>query len=267
MNIKSPAYSGEEEAEYAFLEEGIFSSHKLVVGLVLLASISVLIVCMTHWMMNPSTLPIKSVRVEGEFLHLSTDVLRNSVIDVVRDGFFNVNVDLIQTTLFSSPWVDEVTVRRVWPDGLVVRVVEKKVIARWGDRGLVSPEADLFFPERVSIPDGLPLFNGPDNTQALILNRYLQINGELVRRGWSVAGVTLDKRWSWSFSLESGTRVLLGRRDVSARILRFSDLAATEIGKRQEDIDVIDMRYTNGFAVRWKSQHENKVESELNNHG
>jgi cell division septal protein FtsQ len=61
--------------------------------------------------------------------------------------------------------------------------------------------------------------------------------------------------------------VLLGRRDVTARIAAFAELAQTDFGARMDRIAVIDMRYTNGFALRWKSENENNIDAELNDHG
>ena len=268
MNTDEFLYALEEDLEFED-EPGkaLFSTGTLTMGMVFLTIITLLAFLFMRWMMDPATLPIRSVRVEGEFRQLAPDLLRSSVINVVRDGFFKVDVALIQRVLHTNPWVAGVTVRRVWPDGLVVQVLEKQAIARWGDAGLVSPDAELFIPDAGTIPTYLPRFFGPENTHSLILNRYLQIDEILDKQGLQVDGVTLDQRWSWSFRLEDGPEVLLGRREVTSRIERFSAIAATELGEKLHEIDVIDMRYTNGIAIRWKKLQAEKIEPGLNNHG
>ena len=267
MSRESLLYADEGYAEPGQEERRPGSGTKLVFGLALLTGLLLLFVWTARLLTNPAVLPIRNVRVEGEFRHLSREALRDSVVDVVRDGFFNVKVSLIQDALHANPWVAGVTVRRVWPDGLVVKVVEEQAMARWGEQGLLSTAGNIFFPAMDAIPPGLPSFYGPENTHNLILNRYVQIGESLSPHGWTLAEVRLDKRWSWSFSLGSGARVLLGRRDVTARIAAFAELAQTDIGARMDQIAVIDMRYTNGFALRWKSQNENNIDAELNDHG
>jgi cell division protein FtsQ len=267
MSRESLLYADEGYAEPGQEDRRHSGGTKFILGLALLAGLLLLFLWTVRLMSNPATLPIRTVRVEGEFRHLSREALRDSVVDVVRDGFFNVNVSRIQDALHANPWVAGVTVRRVWPDGLVVKVAEEQAMARWGERGLLSTEGNIFFPDADAIPPGLPSFFGPENTHNLISNRYLQISETLAPHGWTLAEVRLDKRWSWSFSLGSGARVLLGRRDVTARIAAFAELAQTDFGARMDQIAIIDMRYTNGFALRWKSQNENNMGAELNDHG
>ncbi|MEX2354049.1 MAG: hypothetical protein WD709_07670, partial [Gammaproteobacteria bacterium] len=56
-------------------------------------------------LMDPATLPVRHVSVSGDFIHLSPFSLERRVSDVVRGGFFNVNVDTIKQTLIQEPWV------------------------------------------------------------------------------------------------------------------------------------------------------------------
>ena len=47
-------------------------------------------------------------------------------------------------------------------------------------------------------------------------------------------------------------RVRLGRRQVDERFERFVAAALPLVAQRGGDIDYVDMRYTNGFAVGWR---------------
>jgi cell division protein FtsQ len=47
--------------------------------------------------------------------------------------------------------------------------------------------------------------------------------------------------------------VRLGRRDVEARLDRFIHTAAPVISHRAGDINYVDMRYSNGFSIGWRS--------------
>jgi cell division protein FtsQ len=46
--------------------------------------------------------------------------------------------------------------------------------------------------------------------------------------------------------------VRLGRRDVDQRLERFIRTASQVIAHRLGDINYVDMRYSNGFAIGWR---------------
>ena len=58
---------------------------------------------------------------------------------------------------------------------------------------------------------------------------------------------------SWEMTLSNGIEVRLGRRDVADRTDLFLDVVADIISSRAADIDYVDMRYSNGFTIGWKS--------------
>jgi len=241
--------------------------NRTITGLFFFIILVVLIVWGRSVLMHPQTLPIKNVRIEGEFRQLSPGTLQTIVAGAVKGGFFNVNVEAIQNALYRNPWVYEVTVRRLWPDGLSVQVTEQTAVARWGDQGLINASAVFFAPEQQTFPEHLPVFNGPENTWSLLFNRYVQVRELLDTRAAGVKSLTLDDRWAWSFILEHGPRIHLGRRDVTDRLERFVNFVYPGIEKRFDHIEVVDMRYTNGFAVKWKNNSSENIQPEQKNHG
>ena len=64
------------------------------------------------------------------------------------------------------------------------------------------------------------------------------------------------RRGAWEFRLDNGVTVRLGRRQVDERFERFMNAAARLVAVRASDIDYIDLRYTNGFAVGWRGRTE-----------
>src|SRR5690606_35640605 len=131
------------------------------------------------YLSDPRALPIRYVRVKGDFRHLSPALLERTAGEVVRGGFFNVNVETVRATLLAEPWVKGVTVRRTWPDGLALYVREQVPVARWGDAALLNRDAEVFVPARESWPEGLPALTGPEGTEALVLERWRYVQQEL----------------------------------------------------------------------------------------
>lgn len=231
-------------------QDGSEHSINLIGGLIAVLVATVIIVGFV-WMMKPATLPIRQVHIEGEFLRLDTNQLQMLVTHEVKGGFFNIDVAAIRNTLMALPWVKDVSVHRVWPDGLRVVVNEQIAIVRWNETGLLNDQGHYFSPEKGSFPEGLPVLEGPDESQKLMLERFKLLQQTY---GLSLVRLHLNERRAWEFELENNLRVVLGRRDFENRIERFVYVVINNLGEKLLQAKEIDMRYTNGFAVRWK-QH------------
>lgn len=220
--------------------------------------VTTVIVAGSLWMMKPTTLPIKQVHIEGEFLRLDTNRMQELVSDKVRGGFFNINVAAIRNTLIALPWVKEVSVHRIWPDGLRVVVNEQTAVVKWNETGLLNDQGHYFAPEKDSFPNGLPVLEGPEDSQELLLKRL-----KLLKQfyGLSVVRLRLNERRAWQFQLDNGLSVVLGRKDFESRIDRFVHVVIKNMGEKLSQAREIDMRYTNGFAVRWKQRAIENIES------
>jgi len=204
------------------------------------------------YLLNPATLPIKQVRIEGEFRNLSTTALQDLARPKVTGGFFNIDVSAVRNTLLTEPWVRDVSVHRVWPDSLQVFVTEQVAVARWKDTGLLNRSSQLFIPDRASIPSGLPVLDGPEGSQAMMLEKYFYLQNHLAPLAIQVSILRLDERRAWMFESTEGLLVVIGRKDFDERVTRFVELIPGNLGAKIHDAEMIDMRYPNGFSVRWK---------------
>ncbi|HEY6824482.1 MAG TPA: cell division protein FtsQ/DivIB, partial [Steroidobacteraceae bacterium] len=82
---------------------------------------------------------------------------------------------------------------------------------------------------------------------------YLAAAGRLTQAGLRLTALRLDARGAWEFDLADGVTVRLGRRQVDERFEKFMNAALKLVTQRGEEISYVDMRYTNGFAIGWRS--------------
>ncbi|MFT5395793.1 MAG: cell division protein FtsQ [Gammaproteobacteria bacterium] len=228
-----------------------------LLGSRLFGSVFVLIfISMMVWggmtLSNPDTLPIKQVRIEGDFTRLSPVDLQLLVTDKVRGGFFNLDVDAVRLALLDEPWVSEVIVKRIWPDALRVIVIEQIPVVRWGESGLLNPAGEYFSPEAETVPIEIPLLSGPVGSEQNLLTRFNSMQKQVQGIGFNIASLFLDDRRAWSLHFTNGIKVTLGRRDFEERFNRVLTLIPTTTSGRIDQIESIDMRYTNGFSILWK---------------
>lgn len=205
-----------------------------------------------RWLLNR---PVEHVVINGEFERVSADRLEAVLSPYMGQGFLATPLDVIQQQLASMPWVATAQVRRKWPGTLAVTVSEERPAARWGERGLLNPQGRLFVSQADHIPAGLPQLDGPEGTEAEVATRYVAIQEQLIHRGLALAALALDKRGAWSLRLSNGIQVRLGSQDVDLRLARFFAALDAVVAAVAAEVNYVDMRYTNGFAVGWKQQH------------
>jgi len=256
-NIKNNSVKNEQVNKNSF-KVGI---HKISLPeIFILLSITMIMVFVINRFNDPSTLPIKQVRIEGEFRQLSTLTLQKLVEDKVKGGFFNIDVTAVSKAVLKEPWVYDVSVHRVWPDGLRVSVKEQIAISRWKNIGLLNREGELFSPDTASFPTELPGFDGPEGTEKLLMSKYQQINLLLEKLDMQLVQLKLNDRRAWTFVLNNDLRVIIGRSDIDKRVTRFIHYVPLGLHEKLAQAKQIDMRYTNGFAVQW---NESKTELDV----
>ncbi len=197
--------------------------------------------------------PIQRVAVLGRFQRVSPMDVEQAVKQRVRGaGLVSIDLADVQRAIEKLPWVDTASVQRAWPRGLQVVVVEQVAAARWGANGILNSRGELFASESRHIPRELPRLAGPSGSEQQVAQRYFAIQGRLVEAGMRITALQLDARGAWRIDLDNGVQVRLGRRQVDERFERFVAAALRLVTQRAVDIDYVDMRYTNGFAVGWK---------------
>ncbi len=198
--------------------------------------------------------PIQSVSVSGRFQRVAPiDVERVVKQHVRSSGLLSVKLDDVRAAIHTLPWVDAVSVQRAWPRGLHVIVIEQVAAARWGDTGLLNTRGELFSNDEHHIPSELARLSGPPGQETTVAQRYLAAQGRLIQAGLRLTALRLDARGAWEFDLANGVTVRLGRRQIDERFDKFINAAAKLVTQRGDDISYVDMRYTNGFAIGWRS--------------
>jgi len=221
----------------------------LLGNIVFLAFFSLLTYSGTLWLMDR---PINSVRIEGRFERVTAVQVEAAMSPYLDEGFLSLDIGDVRSAVERLPWVERASIRRSWPAALNVELVEQRAAARWGKNGLLNVYGELFVQEAKHVPAELPQLSGPDGTQLQVAKRFFDLNARLQQRGLTAVALQLDARGSWGMGLNNGVQVRLGAVAVDDRSHRFFTALDTVLEPLSEQINYIDMRYTNGFAVGWK---------------
>jgi cell division protein FtsQ len=200
-----------------------------------------------RWAVHLPIFAVQEVRVGGVTKHMTLDQVEAIAKRDMHGTFFTLDLPAIRASFEKLPWVRQVTLRRQWPDRLDVTVEEHVPFARWGSLGLVNIQGEVF---EAAYDGKLPVFEGPQGAAKEIKARYGEFRQDLLAIGLTPVRVQLSERRAWRLLLDSGTTFELGRDQVRTRLQRYVAHHAGTVEKLARQIDYIDLRYVNGFAVR-----------------
>lgn len=201
---------------------------------------------------DPRLLPIKSVQVQGPFTHVDAQTVRDAVSPYLTGNFLTVDVRRVQQVVQTLPWVRQAEVRRTWPDAVHITVIEQVPVANWDEDALVNDAGEVFKAPRASYPAGLPSLRGPEGSGKTVVATFQDVSTMLAPLGLHITRVSLDERRAWSLELDNGIQMVLGRGDGYGRLLKFVRFYRRALRDQEAQVERVDLRYSNGFAVRWK---------------
>lgn len=203
---------------------------------------------------DPANFPIKTVSFRGERQGLSWDALQEATEPFLGSGLIRLPVADLQEVLSALPWMKQVDIRKAWPGKVVIRFEEHVPAARWEGEGIVSAEGVYFVPEgKLTHFDHLPQLGGPSSKRAIVWKNYVRMEAILRSDELSIAELRLAPRGAWVVKLNNGIMLHLGRDEVLNRVQQFVRMYKTSIESKQNAVAYVDLRYTRGMAVGWKS--------------
>ena len=225
----------------------------LTVVLVFAAVLVTAVVGAKQYLSNPRNLPVKTVAIKGKFRHLDRDNLRRVMSKAIDGGFFTTDIQRIRQAGLSLPWVDDVSITRVWPDQLIMEVTEQQPVARWGEKALVNGRGQVFYPVKPMRKWPELRLSGTDEKAPVVLGFYARVKAGFATWGLHIRSLALDERAEWNIRLDNGLEIIVGRNDAGERLQRFLRLYGEISAKELKPVRV-DLRYEQGFAVDWQEQ-------------
>jgi cell division protein FtsQ len=206
---------------------------------------------------------IENVNISGSIDAVDREALTTIIRTHSAGGFLRLKMDELESALEKLTWVRQASVQRYWPDTLSVNVLQHSPIARWGDTGLMNAYGDLFFPNDIDAYQTLPMLYGEEVRAKELARTFENSLQQLKLLGLQLRGLFEDERQSKHLVLSDGLVISIGDGDVSDKIDRFATAHKQYLAENLNEVKKIDLRYTNGLAVEWKSPQyaQNMVEN------
>lgn len=213
------------------------------------------------WLTQRPMFTLKVIRIEGMSdaspRHINASTIRNTALPRIKGNFFTADLDAVRLAFEAVPWVRKASVRREWPNQLVVALEEHVPLGTWGDDGrLLSTGGDVFTANLAEAEeDGdLAEFAGPDGSEKEVVARFAELHDWFAPANLTPESLRLSSRYAWSVKLSNGMAVELGREESRAmlreRVARLVGIYPQLVARLQDRIESVDMRYPNGLALK-----------------
>lgn len=233
------------------------ASASTLLGLALLA----LLAAGLWWLAERPMFTLRVIRVDGienaELRHVNQLTVRGSAVPRIKGNFFTANLNSVRLAFEAVPWVRRATVRREWPNQLIVNLEEHRALGTWGDEGrLLSEKGDVFTANLAEAEEDGDLveFFGPEGSAKEVLDRFKQFREWFSPIHLEPTSVQLSGRYAWTLKLNNGMSVELGREQdksiLKGRIERLAAVYPQLLARMQNQIGKVDMRYPNGMALQ-----------------
>ncbi len=221
-------------------------------------------------LMNRPMFTLNVIQIEGwnsnVLKHVNPQIIRSTALGKIRGNFFTTNLDAIRHAFEMVPWVRKASVRREWPDRLIVTLEEHSPLGTWGDDGqILSVKGDVFTANLAEVEEESRLleFSGPQGSEKDVLQHYLDFKDRFRAISLTPEAVRYSKRYAWEVKLNDGVTVQLGREENSAvlkeRVDRLIQVYPELTHRLQGKIESVDLRYPNGLALKASGQELNVV--------
>ena len=200
--------------------------------------------------------PVELIVIKGDYSNVTQAELAAWVEPLLQGGMISLDLEQLREGVKTHPWIARARVSRQWPDGILIEVEEELPVARWGTSGFLNSRGQSLQITDNSGLQELPLLTGPSGWEGELMNGYREMAEQLLTVNLQVDGVAMSERGSWRVSLQNGPVLLLGRNDAAEKMKRFLVVWRQQLEKQAEHIELVDLRYDNGVAVRWQPSDE-----------
>ncbi|PCJ40669.1 MAG: hypothetical protein COA71_10530 [SAR86 cluster bacterium] len=226
---------------------------KKAVLVVLLGSLLILLGLNSRTLVNDiNQQRVEFIAIEGSLRNVTENDIKTAVFDFINQSMVAINLLAIKDSLEQNAWIKTVSLRRKWPDTLIINVTEEVAIARWGSQQLLNQEGALFLPSATLAQINLAELSGPSGTEKRVMQQYQIFNQLLYPKNLRIARLNLNSRGAWFMQLSNDTHVAIGSIKAVERLRRFAAVYEVLFASQIESIEGFDLRYEDGIAVKHK---------------
>lgn len=218
-----------------------------------LLTVFLLMIFASGGLKHNSFFPLQRVRIEQTLQFGNIDDIKDIIRRYAKKDLLHIDTGLLATEMKHLSWVKNAKISKHWPNILEISIKERIPVVRWGKQDFLDREGNRFtVPMTQFLQDELFPLQGPDGYETRVLDIYQKIAPWFVQENLSVEALILDPRLVWHLRLAGDIDVIIGREHLEERLKKLIIVNKKVIKPYRDYVDTVDLRYQNGFSVRWK---------------
>ncbi len=195
---------------------------------------------------------IRQVQLLGDLRYLDAENLAKDLRIKFNNNYLDTTLAEVVSEVESHPWISVASARRIWPDTLLIEIVEQRPVAVYNDTQYLGLSGDLFEPPAL-VDEPMPRLYGALSETTQVYSHYSVFSDRLADFA-NVISVSRGHGLGWEIELEQGFTLKLGRVDILGRLARARDILIRLDMDRLRKLREVDARYDNGIALAWRSE-------------
>ena len=214
----------------------------------------------------------------------SPNVKKEDIYKIINESLngtaLNTDLEQISFRVLNNLWVSDVVVRRIWPNKMLVRVKENKVVAVFNKQTFLTDDGNLTripLSEKSKIESNgncrLLELEGPMTAIPLMMKHAQLFGNSLSEIGLNLKTLRLTEQYSWEVETVSNLLLRFGVNysdsPISLRLKNFVRVYPklkenfTNNLPSNDRIKHVDLRYAQGFAVKTASKNKSVTHSKF----
>ena len=226
--------------------------HQLLPKLLMLGVVLLLVILAALAINVFNKLPNAAISLQHKGLNTQQTLQLQQLLGEKADtNLLKADLQSYLAKLETVDWVGQVDVRRDWQQGIVVNVVPRQAVAKFGSERLVDANGMVFKPADSNDLNNTSLMQlqGDSQNAVVMMQQIKQVSDWFMPLGMKIEEVIVTPRMAWLFRFDNGLRVLVDNDNTSEKLYRLSIMLQNQLKPQLKTLQTVDLRYKNGMAI------------------
>ena len=189
--------------------------------------------------------PINVVEITSTSSNYDNEKINDIVLSIQGQDLLSLDLNVIKSNIRSDGWIRDVEIKKSFPDKLEIIIISQEPYAIYNSKIMMTDGTII---EASLLPTDLPIIHDHTYDSLGSMNTMILTDNLLQKLDLDIKKIEIHNSLIKVFT---STNILISDRDnyevnLNRLVLSFKDLQ--KLFKR--DIKSIDMRYSNGFAIK-----------------
>ena len=189
--------------------------------------------------------PIDEVEITSTSSNYDNEKINDIVVSIQGQDLLSLDLSDIKSSIRSDSWIKDVEIKKSFPDKLEIIIVPQKPYAIYNSKIMMMDGTIIKTP---SLPKDIPIIQDYTHDSLSSMNTLILTDNLLQKLDLNIKKIEI---YNSLIKVFTSRNILISDRDnyevnLNRLILIYEDLQ--ELFERE--IESIDMRYSNGFAIK-----------------